>query len=50
MAVIAQKTKTKFDDLSVSNKKRLKYIAHLIPLFICKRSTLLSDMNIGKAF
>jgi hypothetical protein len=26
MAVIAQKTKTKFDDLSVSNKKRLKYM------------------------
>lgn len=31
MAIIAKKTKTKFDDLLVSNKTA-KYIAHLIPL------------------
>ncbi len=36
MIVLAQKTKTKFDDLLVSNKTA-KYIAHLIPLlFIYK--------------
>lgn len=36
MAIIAKKTKTKFDDLLVSNKTA-KYIAHLIPLlFIYK--------------
>lgn len=31
MAIVAKKTKTKFDDLLVSNKTA-KYIAHLIPL------------------
>ena len=36
MAVVAKKTKTKFDDLLISNKTA-KYIAHLIPLlFIYK--------------
>lgn len=36
MAIVAKKTKTKFDDLLVSNKTA-KYIAHLIPLlFIYK--------------
>ena len=36
MIIVAQKTKTKFDDLLVSNKTA-KYIAHLIPLlFIYK--------------
>lgn len=33
MVVIAQKTKTKFDDLLVTNKTA-KYIAHLIPLLL----------------
>ncbi|MDI5898732.1 mechanosensitive ion channel family protein [Flavobacterium yafengii] len=37
MAVIAQKTKTKFDDLLVSNKTA-KYIAHLIPLLFIYKS------------
>ena len=32
MIIVARKTKTKFDDLLVSNKTA-KYIAHLIPLF-----------------
>jgi len=37
MAIIAQKTKTKFDDLLVSNKTA-KYIAYLIPLFFIYKS------------
>ena len=37
MAVIAQRTKTKFDDLLVSNKTA-KYIAHLIPLLFIYKS------------
>ncbi|MDI5951015.1 mechanosensitive ion channel family protein [Flavobacterium yafengii] len=37
MAIIAQKTKTKFDDLLVSNKTA-KYIAHLIPLLFIYKS------------
>jgi miniconductance mechanosensitive channel len=37
MAVVAQKTKTKFDDLLVSNKTA-KYIAYLVPLFFVFRS------------
>jgi miniconductance mechanosensitive channel len=37
MAVIAQKTKTKFDDLLVTNKTA-KYIAHLIPLLFIYKS------------
>src|SRR3970282_686082 len=37
MAVIAQKNKTKFDDLLVSNKTA-KYIAHLIPLLFIYKS------------
>jgi miniconductance mechanosensitive channel len=43
MAVIAQKTKTKFDDLLVTNKTA-KYIAHLIPLlFIYKSVPIILD-------
>lgn len=43
MAVIAQKTKTKFDDLLVSNKTA-KYIAYLIPfLFIYKSVPIILD-------
>lgn len=43
MAVIAQKTKTKFDDLLVTNKTA-KYIAHLIPLlFIYKAVPIILD-------
>lgn len=37
MAIIAKKTKTKFDDLLVSNKTA-KYIAHLIPLLFVYKS------------
>lgn len=37
MIVIARKTKTKFDDLLVSNKTA-KYIAHLIPLLFIYKS------------
>jgi len=43
MMVIAQKTKTKFDDLLVTNKTA-KYIAHLIPLlFIYKSVPIILD-------
>ena len=43
MVFIAQKTKTKFDDLLVSNKTA-KYIAHLIPLlFIYKSVPIILD-------
>jgi miniconductance mechanosensitive channel len=43
MAVIAQKTKTRFDDLLVTNKTA-KYIAHLIPLlFIYKAVPIILD-------
>src|SRR6218665_1051058 len=43
MAVIARKSKTKFDDLLVSNKTA-KYIAHLIPLlFIYKSVPIILD-------
>jgi len=43
MAIVAQKTKTKFDDLLVSNKVA-KYIAHLIPLlFIYKSVPVILD-------
>nr|WP_315202876.1 mechanosensitive ion channel domain-containing protein [uncultured Flavobacterium sp.] len=37
LAIVAQKTKTKFDDLLVSNKTA-KYIAYLVPLFFVFRS------------
>lgn len=37
MAVVAKKTKTKFDDLLVSNQTA-KYIAHLIPLLFIYRA------------
>ena len=37
MAIIAKKTKTKFDDLLVTNKTA-KYIAHLIPLLFIYKS------------
>jgi len=37
MIFVAQKTKTKFDDLLVSNKTA-KYIAHLIPLLFIYKS------------
>ena len=37
MIIIARKTKTKFDDLLVSNKTA-KYIAHLIPLLFIYKS------------
>ncbi len=37
MAVVAQKTKTKFDDLLVTNKTAM-YIAHLIPLLLIYKS------------
>jgi miniconductance mechanosensitive channel len=37
MAVIASKTKTKFDDLLISNKTA-KYISHLIPLLFIYKS------------
>lgn len=37
MALVAQKTKTKFDDLLVSNKTA-KYIAYLVPLFFVYKS------------
>ena len=37
MAVVARKTKTKFDDLLVSNNTA-KYIAHLIPLLFIHKS------------
>ena len=43
MIVIAKKTKTKFDDLLVTNKTA-KYIAHLIPLlFIYKSVPIILD-------
>ena len=43
MALVAQKTKTKFDDLLVSNKTA-KYIAYLIPLlFIYKSVPIILD-------
>ena len=43
MAVVAQKTKTKFDDLLVTNKTA-KYIAYLIPfLFIYKSVPIILD-------
>ncbi|MCF6141241.1 mechanosensitive ion channel family protein [Flavobacterium sp. K77] len=43
LAIIAKKTKTKFDDLLVSNKTA-KYIAHLIPLlFIYKSVPIILD-------
>ncbi len=37
MAIIAKKTRTKFDDLLISNKTA-KYIAHLIPLLFIYKS------------
>jgi miniconductance mechanosensitive channel len=37
MALVAQRTKTKFDDLLVSNKTA-KYIAYLVPLFFVYKS------------
>jgi miniconductance mechanosensitive channel len=37
MAIVAQKTKTKFDDLLISNKTA-KYISHLIPLLFIYKS------------
>ncbi|WP_268846674.1 mechanosensitive ion channel family protein [Flavobacterium aestivum] len=37
MAVVAQRTKTKFDDLLVTNKTA-KYIAYLVPLFFVFKS------------
>ncbi|WP_348824782.1 mechanosensitive ion channel family protein [Flavobacterium aestuarii] len=37
LAVVAQRTKTKFDDLLVSNKTA-KYISYLVPLFFVFRS------------
>lgn len=37
MAVVAKKTKTKFDDLLISNKTA-KYISHLIPLLFIYKS------------
>jgi miniconductance mechanosensitive channel len=37
LAIVAQRTKTKFDDLLVSNKTA-KYIAYLVPLFFVFRS------------
>jgi miniconductance mechanosensitive channel len=37
MAIVAQRTKTKFDDLLVTNKTA-KYIAYLVPLFFVFRS------------
>jgi miniconductance mechanosensitive channel len=37
MALVAQRTKTKFDDLLVTNKTA-KYIAYLVPLFFVFRS------------
>ncbi len=37
MAIVAKKTKTKFDDLLISNQTA-KYIAHLIPLLYIYRS------------
>jgi miniconductance mechanosensitive channel len=43
MAIVAKKTKTKFDDLLVNNKTA-KYIAHLIPLlFIYKSVPVILD-------
>lgn len=43
MAIVAKKTKTKFDDLLVNNKTA-KYIAHLIPLlFIYKSVPIILD-------
>jgi miniconductance mechanosensitive channel len=43
MAIVAQKTKTKFDDLLVTNKTAM-YIAHLIPLlFIYKSVPIILD-------
>lgn len=43
MAIVAHKTKTKFDDIIVSNKTA-KYIAHLIPLlFIYKSVPIILD-------
>lgn len=43
MAVVAKKTKTKFDDLLITNKTA-KYIAHLIPLlFIYKAVPIILD-------
>lgn len=43
LAIVAQKSKTKFDDLLVSNKTA-KYIAHLIPLlFIYKSVPVILD-------
>lgn len=37
MAIVAQRTKTKFDDMLVSNKTA-KYISYLVPLFFVFRS------------
>ena len=37
MAIVARKTKTKFDDLFISSKTA-KYISHLIPLFFVYKS------------
>ena len=37
MALVAQRTQTKFDDLLVSNKTA-KYISYLIPLFFVFKS------------
>src|SRR5688572_22840925 len=43
MVIVARKTKTRFDDLLVSNKTA-KYIAHLIPLlFIYKSVPVILD-------
>jgi miniconductance mechanosensitive channel len=49
--IFIRRTKTKFDDLLVTNKTA-KYIAHLIPLLLFTNQFLsfCSAMNIGKAF
>ncbi|MFM9989540.1 mechanosensitive ion channel family protein [Flavobacterium sp.] len=46
MAIVAKKTKTKFDDLLVSNQTA-KYISHLIPLIYIYKSVpiILEDFN-----
>jgi hypothetical protein len=50
MIFIARRTKTKFDDLLVTNKTA-KYIAHLIPVIHLQISSChFAAMNIGKVF
>ncbi len=46
MAIVARKTKTKFDDLLVSNQTA-KYISHLIPLIYVYKSVpvILENFN-----